>query len=147
MLYHLNEFTFDLPLTLKDKTVNVFSLHDTEPSDFSLVISRGPTLEGETISSFTARQLQHFAKSLAGFELLRHVDLTLNQKVPATFLDFKWTSQSNAVNQWQLGFLTNDKAQGRDIAVLVTATCKDHFTPEWGRVFESVMATIQLRSR
>lgn len=145
MLYHANEFTFDLPVLLKDKTINVFSLDDTEPGDFSLVVSRGPILEGENISSFTARQLKQFAKTLAGFQLLRHVDLVVNQKVPATFLDFKWTSQSSAVNQWQLAFLAVEKAQQREVAILVTGTCKDQFTPEWAKIFESVVQTIQLR--
>jgi hypothetical protein len=145
LLYHANEFIFDLPMMLKDKTINVFSLHDTEPGDFSLVVSRGPILEGENISSFTARQIKHFSKSLSGFELLRHIDTVVNQNVPATFLDFKWNSQASTVNQWQLAFLAPERSQLRELAVLVTATCKDNFTPEWSRVFDSVMQSIQLR--
>jgi len=145
LLYHVNEFTFDLPPILKDKSINVFSLSDSEPSDFSLVVSRGPLLEGENIVGFTNRQVQHFSKSMAGFELIRHSETMVNKTVPATFLDFKWSSQSSPVHQWQVAFIAREKAQDRDLAVLVTGTCRGQFTDEWANVFESAVNSIELR--
>jgi hypothetical protein len=145
LLYHVNEFTFDLPQMLKDKSINVFSLSDSEPSDFSLVVTRGPLAEGENITSFTNRQLQHFAKTMPGFELVRQSDTSVSKTAPATFLDFKWTSQGNPVHQWQVAFPAREKAHERDLVVMVTGTCRGQFTAEWAAMFESAVSSIELR--
>ena len=139
MTYRTNEFLFDLPQGLKDKTVNIFSATDNGPSPFSLVVSRVPLLEGQTVADYARLQVQEMQAKMPSFTLLEQSDKKVDGE-PAMFLEFVWKTESGAMHQRQILFAI----PGRKLVVMFTGTCPEPFPPEWEKAFEAAAASVKI---
>jgi hypothetical protein len=83
------EFTIEgLPPSLKDKTLNIFSLSDEGPSDVSVVVARDKLRPGETLQQYTERQKTLMAQRMARLQLLGEGATQLDGQ-PAWWIDFE----------------------------------------------------------
>jgi len=140
MTYRTNELTIELPQGLKDKSMNIFTLHDDGPSEFSLVISRVPLHEGQTLADYTALQVQEMQKKMPAFSLVAQSQTQVAAE-QAEFLEFVWRGEAGIMHQRQFSFVP----PGRGLVVLITGTCKNRFSPEWEQAFQSVIDSIKLQ--
>jgi hypothetical protein len=140
MAYQTNELTFELPQGLKDKSMNIFTLHDDGPSEFSMVISRVPLHEGQTLADYTALQVQEMQKKMPAFSLLAQSQRQVAGE-PAAFVEFVWRAEAGIMHQRQVSFAP----PGRGLVVLITGTCKNRFSPEWEQAFQSVINSMKLQ--
>ena len=140
MTYRTNELDFELPQGLKDKSMNIFTLHDDGPSEFSMVISRVPLREGQTLADYTALQVQEMQKKMPAFSLLRQSQTQVDGE-PAAFLEFAWRAEAGIMHQRQVSFAPKE----RGLVVMITGTCQNRFSPEWEQAFESAINSIKLQ--
>ena len=145
MLYRTNEFSFDLPASLNDRSVNIFSLTDDGVSEFSLVATRAPLGTGETIETYTDRQISGLTKTLSGFKVNERRGLLL-KGVEAVFLSYIWSSNGSLMHQLQVSFVASSSPEKTGLVVMLTATCRNRFTPEWLGAFQNIIASINIRS-
>jgi len=140
MTYRTNELEFELPSGLKDKSMNIFTLHDDGPSEFSMVISRVPLHEGQTVADYTKLQVQEMQKKMPGFSLLSQSEKTVGGETGA-FLEFLWRADGGIMHQRQVSLAP----PGRKLVMIITGTCQNRFSPKWEQAFESVINSINLQ--
>ncbi|NHZ62585.1 DUF1795 domain-containing protein [Massilia sp. CCM 8694] len=68
--YNIDEASFELHPSLKDRTVNQFIINDSGPSDFSFVISRAEAFAETAVDAFADTLANEMRKALPKFELL-----------------------------------------------------------------------------
>lgn len=141
--YHTNELMFELPANLKDKTHHIFSLTDEGPSPFSLVISRHPIGEEETLESYGQRLASELGQSLPRFELIGSRLIFVAGR-SSWGLEYRWLNQGQWLHQRQAILFHQVKA-GERLAVQVTATVAGEFSERWKQAFTAILGSIQLR--
>jgi hypothetical protein len=141
MIYRTNEFTFELPAGLKDKSVNIFSLTDDGPSEFGIVITRVPLNSNESLENYTSRQVAELKAKLPGFRCDTEAG-TQVQGNPAIFLEFAWRTDAGFIHQRQVSWVMD--TVGQLVVLTLTGTCRDKYSPEWSQVFQSVIDSIQI---
>jgi len=142
--YRTNHVTFALPTRLKDKTVHMFTLNDSGPSDFSVVISHADAGPDETLADFKDRLLQELEKSLPKF----HHAGTREREIdgaPAIELAYSWRSEGKFLHQRQLITLLPGAVAGTRTAMMIGATCLRAFNDEWKAAFEGILGSMKLR--
>jgi len=140
-IFHANEFVLNLPEQLKDRSVNVFSLTDEGPSEFSVVIARDKLKSGETLAGYVERQLQLLGQRAPLFRLHHEKQLVVD-KQPAIEADYSWMTQEGKMHQRQVAFLTAPSGT----VLLFTATCKEQIGPKWEAAFNEILASLRLRT-
>jgi hypothetical protein len=139
MTYSTNELSFDLPSGLKDRSINIFSLKDEGPSEFSLVISRVPLHEGQTVADYTSLQLKEMQAKMPAFVLLERSAKQVSGEA-AEFVEFTWKAEAGTMHQRQVSFAT----PGRGLVLVFTGTCMERFTPEWAKAFDAAVASVKI---
>lgn len=144
-VYHANEFLFQLPDALKDKTVHIFSLTDDGPSEFSLVIARDTLQKGEDLGRYVVRQRELFSRNLPGFEHVSEASRTIDGR-KALQTDHVWRTPNGRMHQRQVAVISPDSPADAPRALLITATCKDRLDAKWEAVLEETLATLRFRT-
>lgn len=137
--FQAHEFSAGLPQGLKDKTVNIFSLTDEGPSDFSLVVARDQKIEGETFVAYVARQLALLQQRLPLFRAIRKSDMELGRQA-AVQIDYTWQSGETQMFQRQVIVF----APAASVMLLITATCKERLEPRWEAMFSEFLSHFRL---
>lgn len=141
--YHIQEATFQLPEVLKDKTVNIFSLTQSGPSEFNIVISRDELKRGMTLSRYADSQVNEMKAKFPGFELILRRDTTVG-KTPAFQLDYIWRSDKTVLFQRQYVLAVSPQGVSSPYVLMVTATSQDTLG-KWEQTFAEFMAGFDLR--
>ena len=144
MQYRTNHVTFELPSKLKDKTVHMFTLSDSGPSDFSVVISHADAGPDESLTEFSERLLQELEKSLPKF-LHAGTQERLIDGAPAIEMAYSWRSEGKFLHQRQVIILVPGAEPGTQTAMMIGATCLRAFNDEWKAAFEGILDSIKLR--
>jgi len=142
--HRTNHVSFELPTRLKDKTVHMFSLTDSGPSDFNVVISHAEAGPEETLADFKDRLLQELEKSLPKF-LHAGTRERLLDGSPAIELAYSWRSEGKFLHQRQLITLVPGATPGTRTALMIGATCLRAFNDEWKAAFEGILGSMKLR--
>ena len=142
--YRTNHATFTLPPQLRDKTMHMFTLTDSGPSEFSVVISHADAGHDETLHGFSTRLVQELQKSLPRFELARSQARTLDG-AEAIELFYSWRSEGTFLHQRQVVTLMPGEQPNTRKAMMVGATCLRAFTDEWNAAFDDVLGSMRLR--
>lgn len=142
--YRTNLINFALPPQLKDKTMHMFTLSASGPSEFSVVMSHADAGPGDTLVSFSGRLVAELQQSLPQFQLARTQERTLGG-VDAIELHYSWRSNADLLHQRQVVALVPGALQEQRQAVLLGATCLRAFTEEWHAAFDAILDSTTLR--
>jgi hypothetical protein len=140
MIYHTNELAIELPEGLRDKSLNIFTLTDEGPSEFSFVISRVPLHAGKSLADCVSSLVDEMKEKMPSFALLNRSDDKKVAGEPATHLEFVWKAQNGVMHQRQVAFA----APGGGMVVILTGTCQDKFTPQWAQAYEVAVNSVRL---
>jgi hypothetical protein len=144
--YHTNHATFALPAQLKDKTMHMFTLNDSGPSEFSVVISHAPAQAEDTLANFSERLVAELGKALPDF----HLDGSSERMIdgtPAIELAYHWRNESNFMHQRQAITLLPGEEKGSQQAMLIAATCLQSFSAQWKDAFDGMLDSVKLRHK
>ena len=144
--YHADHATFELPTQLKDKTVHTFTLNDSGPSDFSLVVSHAEVLDGETLTEFSKRMTQEMLNALPRLTLSLSNERKLDEN-PAWELAYSWPSGDHTMYQRQVITLVEGAQAGTVKAMLMAATCLAPFNAAWIATFDGILDSTRLRRK
>lgn len=144
--YHANHATFEMPAQLKDKTMHMFTLNDSGPSEFSVVITHADALADETLAEFSKRMIEEMATALPRFELSLSKERTLDD-APAWELAYSWPSGDHYMHLRQVITLVEAAQPGTVQAMLIAATCLAPFSEAWNAAFEGILASTRLRRK
>ena len=142
--YRTNHATFELPEQLKDKTVHMFTLNDSGPSEFSVVMTYAEVQPDESLADVGERLEQEMRASLPRFELARSMACLIDG-APALDLHYSWRSDGHLLRQRQLIVLVPGAVEGSKQAMMIGATCMRAFTAQWHAAFESVLDSLRWR--
>ncbi|MDM5176221.1 DcrB-related protein [Massilia sp. DJPM01] len=143
--YNLNEASFDLHPSLKDRTVNQFIINDDGPSDFSFVISRAEDFTETTVDAFALRLASELRKALPKFELLGKRDLTVDGSA-AVELHYTWRNGDSELHQRQVAVFVQAASAVSSKALLLTGTSHGAFKDEWNTAFETMLGSMHLHA-
>lgn len=141
--YYTNEFSFDLPDELEDKTHHLFAMGDEGPSPFNVVVTRNPIEEQETLQSYADRLVRELHKALPQFRLAARQDLVVAGRA-ALELRYRWTNQGVTMHQTQVSFFFERAPRKRQV-VQITATSTDQKPEVWDAEFHRILASLRLR--
>jgi hypothetical protein len=142
--YHTQEFAFELPDGLKDKTHHIFALTDEGPSAFNLVISRNPIADDQTLDSYAERLLTEIKRALPQFRLLGQSAMLLAGE-PALKLEYRWLNQGKVMHQVQHAFFHEQGGTPRQV-IQITATVVGEFEEKWRTQLQRLVTSLQWRS-
>lgn len=143
-LYYANDFTFEIPASLKDKTHHILASADEGPSDFNIVIARSPIDPTETLDTYAEKLLKELAKALSKYRLLARNTIEV-AKLPALQIDYQWANEGQQLSQRQVSFIWDMPEHGPRL-VQITATAQGAFTIEHVETLTNLIATLQLRN-
>ena len=143
--YNLNEASFDLHPSLKDRTVNQFIVNDNGPSDFSFVISRAEDFTETTVNAFALRLASELRKALPKFELHDKRELLVDGSA-AVELHYTWRNGDSEMHQRQVAVFVQAASADRSKALLLTGTSHGAFKDEWNQAFETMLASMRLHA-
>ncbi|NHZ66860.1 DcrB-related protein [Massilia genomosp. 1] len=144
--YHANHATFEMPTQLKDKSMHMFTLNDSGPSDFSVVVSHAEVLDGETLIAFSKRMTQEMSNALPRFTLSLSKERRLDD-APAWELAYSWPSGDHYMYQRQVMTLVEGAHGGTVQAMLIAATCLAPFSASWNATFDGILESTRLRRK
>ena len=144
--YTTNEFTFDLPDNLRDRSLNIFALTDEGPSDVSIVISRSPVAPEATLSEQMAALTSELAKQLSNFRLIDQTERVV-AGTPAGEICYSHQQNGVSLVQRQVGMLLSNKESKGKMWVAITATLGPKASSSWQQSFEAMLASLTLTKR
>ena len=140
--YTTNEFSFELPEKLRDRSLNIFSLTDEGPSDISIVISRSPVAPGATLDEQMAALISELGKQLASFRLLDRTERELPGHIRAGEIRYSHQQNGVALVQRQVGMLLPTNAPKGIIWIAITATLGPKASPSWNQSFDAMLQSL-----
>jgi hypothetical protein len=129
------DFSFDVPSDWRDGSIVVFQ----SPDDVSIVVTREPMAEGQTLRRLADQELVQLGKNLRDFDLLQSHDSELGGR-PAIHIRFTWVNALGSVEHSMTIVETERQAQ-RSAIVFTTGVPKDRAAevrPVLERILESV---------
>lgn len=142
-LYHVQEVTFDLPPSLKDKTVNLFVLNESGASDFSFVISRDLVKPGLTLLRYSERLIMEMESRMPELNMQSRTEVIINE-TPAVLLDYTWVSDGVRLAQRQLILLVKPPGAKSPQALLLTFTARE-WSPQSDAAYQQVVSSLRFR--
>jgi hypothetical protein len=143
--YFIDEATLQLPLTLKDKSIQILALESEGPSEFSVVITRVDLEPDASLEGMVARLLAELTGSLPGFHLVRRYERMIGRS-SAVDLYYTWKKDSVTLHQRQaITFVQSPTSTTTPQALLIAATCIGDFPPRWADAYEVLMSSFELR--
>ena len=143
--YNLDEASFDLHPSLKDRTVNQFIINDNGPSDFSFVISRAEDFAETTVDAFARWLAEELRKALPKFALLNKRALVVDGSA-AMELYYTWRNGDSEMHQRQVAVFVQSGSPERSKALLLTGTSHGAFKDEWNQAFETMLGSMRLHA-
>ncbi len=143
--YNVNEASFDLHPSLKDRSVNQFIINDNGPSDFSFVISRAEDFTEKTVDAFADRLASELRKVLPKFELLDKHERRIDS-LPAVQLHYTWRSGESDMHQRQVAVFVRGANANQSKALILTATSYGVIKDEWHHAFEHMLGSMRLHA-
>jgi hypothetical protein len=140
-IFHANEYVLNLPDGLRDKSVQIFSLTDEGPSEFSVVVTRERPGPGETVERFVERGVASLLSRLPLFRVLEREVVRIDDQ-PAIVTEYAWQSPEGKACQRQAVVYT----KGPNLMIVVTATYRgDSMPAKWKAMFGELLAGFRLR--
>ena len=139
-VFHANEFLANLPDALKDKTINMFTLTDEGPSEFSVVVSRD-RYKNDDLDAYIERQVAALLPRMPLFKVTKRERIVID-KQPALLIDCTWQSPQGKLFQRQVAIYFKPTSH----MLLITGSCKDPIKPRWEALFNEFLANFRLRS-
>lgn len=112
MNYPLMEGTLTLPDTIRDRTVNMFTLGDSLPAPLSITISRDDLLPDEDFDAYVKRQIKLLSSNLKGYHLKNREEVVLgsdDQGIVGVQLNAHYMNKQQPIYQRQAAFLISPK--------------------------------------
>lgn len=141
--YHANEFSFDIPASLIDKTTHILTVSENGPSPFNITIARTAVAPNATLEAFAEQLGQELPKALPGFQLYARKAIAIAGQ-PAIQFDYQWESEGTKLLQRQIGLIAA-LPDGTRRFLQITATAAEAFTSEHARIFGLMLGTLRLR--
>lgn len=123
MRYQIQEGEFNLPDILHDQTVNIFTITDSGPSPFNLVITRSSP-RSASLSEHVKAEIDLMAQSISGFEILWQRTHQIGGK--NTVIVAAKTNGPNGPMEQRLIFCIPEERK----SLTITATASPSFTSE-----------------
>jgi len=139
-VFQANEFLANLPDALKDKTINMFTLTDEGPSEFSLVVSRD-RWKNDDLDVYVDRQIAGLSPRMPLFKVTKRERLVVD-KHPALLMDCTWQSPQGKLFQRQVTVYFKPTSH----MLLITGSSKDPIKPKWEALFNEFIASFRMRS-
>lgn len=143
--YTTNEFSFDLPERLHDRSLNIFSLANDGPSDFTIVISRSPVAAGKTLEEQMTLLTSELGRQLTGFRLLDQIKRTLGGNIEAEEIRYTYKQNGITLIQRQAGMLLPVKGETGLLWVAITATLGPKATSAWHQSFDAMLESLSFK--
>ncbi|NUP08735.1 MAG: DcrB-related protein [Polyangiaceae bacterium] len=135
-----SDVSFDVPSDWQDKTIVAFAapVPAGKQSTATVVMTKEPVRQGETLSRYADRQLVELAKKLPGFELTDRKDAATGGQ-PVVELSFSWKGGAGWVDQRMIIGVTK---QG--IALNLAATTPRADTAKYAATFDRIFSSVKL---
>ncbi|WP_052135325.1 DcrB-related protein [Collimonas arenae] len=143
--YRTNELSFTLPPGLKDKTHHVFTITDSGPSPFTLVISHSPIAPEDTLETISKRLVLELGRSLQQFRTIQEPVAVEVAGQHGCRLEYSWMQQGVKMQQKQVCLLHEIPGKRQLIQVAGTSSAQGEHGLDWALRFEQIVATVQLR--
>lgn len=139
--YKTNDFAIHIPEFFKDKTVNIFSVTEDGPSEFSVVVTRDRPSDNENIKIYVERKSKELSKSLPKLTLIECVETMLLDGRSAMKLEFTWEGKEGLMHQRQLSTMTTS-AHGPRVLTF-TASSMGGISPHWNAMFDEMISSLR----
>lgn len=143
--YCTNELSFVLPPGLKDKTHHVFTITDSGPSPFTLVISHSPIEAEDTLEEISKRLLLELGRSLQQFRAIQQPAAVEVAGQHGCRLEYSWMQQGVRMQQKQVCLLHEIPGKRQLIQIAGTSSVQGDQGLDWALRFEQIVATVNLR--
>jgi len=145
--YLTNELSFVRPQALRDKTFHVFTLTESAPSPFSLVLGRSLAGQDASLESLAQKLLGEMEKTLSHLQWVEPVTSIEVAGLDARRVAFSWRQQGQPVHQIQVMFLHKDE-HGQRLLMQFTATSNHTagMKEEERSAFAEIINSLELRS-
>lgn len=133
------DLSFDYPRDWEDRSVVAFAAPSSagKPTATNIVVTRDKLGDEEDVKRYADRQLVEMARRLDGFQLIARNEMSVDGE-PAVDVKFGWRGSAGPLVQ-RLTMVAKDR---RVLNVTCTAAKKD--APEFGPIFDRVVASIKL---
>lgn len=144
MVYQTNECVFPVDDAFQDRTINVLSLKEDGPSEFSLVVSRDALEVGDTLEGYVARQMQVLGSRT--MDLKVHGQQKINvDKQQAIQTDFSWKIPEGVMFQRQVAVLVPRKGLAAQQIMIFTGTARDKLPDRWAASLEETLSNLHFK--
>lgn len=144
MVYQTNECVFPVDDAFQDRTLNVLSLRDDGPSEFSLVVSRDALKMGDTMEGYIARQMKVLETRVMELTVLAQQKLTIDGQ-SALQTDFSWKVPEGVMFQRQVSVLVPKKGLAAQQMMIFTATARDKLSDRWAQSLKETIQNIHFK--
>lgn len=138
-IVHATEFLANVPGALKDKTVNMFTLTDEGPSEFTIVVSRD-RYKVDNLDAYVERQVTVLSARMPLFKVTKHERIVLDKK-PALLTDSTYQSPHGKLFQRQVTVYFEPTSH----MLLITGLGKDPLKPKWEVLYNEFLTGFRLR--
>lgn len=141
--YEHDGVSFDVPRDWEDKCMAAFTapIATGSKSAANVVMTRDTLKSGETLSSYTDKQLVDLAKQLTHFDLVGRTDTTLGG-LPAVELRFSWKGGVGFVEQRLVSLVTVNRK-----VLNFTATVPRAEVAKLGPIFDRIFASVKFDAK
>lgn len=141
-----NELSFVRPESLKDKTFHLFTLTDSGPSPFSLVMGRSLLEPGAELEATAQQLLSELERTLSHLQWVEPISPVELAGVEARRMEFRWRQQGQPIHQIQLVFLCEDELK-RPLLMQFTGTSNNPkgMTASEREVFNEIIESLEFR--
>ena len=140
--YTTNEFAFNLPETLHDRSMHIFALSDHGPSDLSIVISRSAVDASATLAGQFAALMSELAQQLPGYQVLDRSNRVLAGSVQAAEMRYTYKHEGVPLLQRLVGMLLPAKGRKGQTWVAITATFGPKAGPDGHQSFDAILSSL-----
>ncbi len=141
MNYPLPEGTLTLPNTIRDRTVNMFTLGDSLPAPLSITVSRDDLLPDETFEAYLKRQIKLLSSNLKNYHLKSQDDAILGageHSIEGAMLNAHYMNGHKIIYQRQAAFLIAPER-----ALIFTTTSQTRFSEQQDADWLAMLASFE----
>lgn len=141
-----NELSFVRPENLKERTFHLFTLTDSGPSPFSLVVGRSLVEPGAELEAMAQKLLRELERTLSHLQWVEPISSVELAGLEARRMEFRWRQQGQPIHQIQFIFLCEDEFK-RPLLMQVTGTSNNSkgMTGSEREVFSQMIGSLELR--
>lgn len=139
MNYLLPEGELTLPNTVRDRTVNMFTLGDSLPAPLSITVSRDDLLPDETFDAYIKRQIKLLSSNLKNYHLKSQEDAVLGtseHSIKGVQLNAHYMNGYKPIYQRQAAFLIAPER-----ALIFTTTSQTQLSEQQNADWQAMLAS------